>query len=264
MNRPRFQIVHYVPNLFLGGRVPVAAIVHHTDSNHKVLVRADFRPDVQCLGGHAHLVALNHALTRIEKEPHRASSAVLGPHIQVDELRPVPHGVDAAPWLREQVLPRPVAADVVRGPKRATFGYDWLREQGIARFVHKRFRPDNANVPKVPQLEHKNLKTISHWAASSTQLLLLEPIIPDDSQQDVIENVATTFGAYRFHLRDVASVTLAAYMLPGGSDYARDYTRHSLAATAHRVYDTKYDSQRADLITQIKKLADGALLPGSR
>jgi hypothetical protein len=261
MNPPRFQIVHYVPNLFLGGRVPVAAIVHHDEGKHRVLVRAEFQPDIQCLGGQKQLVALNRALARIEKEPYGASSAALGPHIEVDELRPVPHGVEAVPWLRERVLPRAVRADGARGPTRATHGYNWLAVQGVARHVHKRFRPDKPNVPKISQLENKNLKPISHWTAGSNRLLLMEPIVPDDLRQDPVEDIATVFGAYRYHLRDEPSVTLAVYMLEGGSEGARVHTHRALTTAAHRVFDTTQPDQRAELIQRVREIGAGVLVP---
>jgi hypothetical protein len=249
-----FQIVHYVPNLFVGGRMPVAAMLLGTAMSAR-LVRALHLPDERCLGGHGHLAALDFALARLERDPKVASTAVLGPHLEFDHPRQVPAGVDADRWLREHVLPQPPAQPGTRGTRRATYGYAWLKAAGIARFVRKKFRPEKPGTPEVPALLSKGLKPISHWVTDGKQLLLLEPVIPRDLPLP-LEDIATTLGAYRFHLGDEPTVTLGVYMLPGGSPLARVHARRSLQSSAHRVFDTETDTDRNALVSEVRLLGE--------
>lgn len=73
-------------------------------------VRAELQPDSRRLSGDEHVAMLRLALARIEKDPRMTTTAALGQHLQFDEICQVPHGVDAARWLRARVLPRAVAA----------------------------------------------------------------------------------------------------------------------------------------------------------
>lgn len=247
-----FQLVHYVPNLFLGGRLPVAAMLLSADAKLR-LVRAAHLPDEHCLGGRDQVVALNFALARLERDPSAASTAALGAHVQFDPPRQVPHGVEADKWLREAVLPQPPAARDKRSSNRATRGYAWLQDIGLGFYVNKQFRPEKFEITNVSKLQNKGLKPISHWVSDGEQLLLLEPLIPRGDRLP-FEDVATNLGAYRFHLGDSANITLGVYLLRGGSPEARDYAQRSLQSSAHRVFDTTNAEDRNILIATVSAL----------
>jgi hypothetical protein len=255
-----FQIVHYIPNLFVGGRVPIAAVVRDSSGTDAHIVRAEFHPDERCLGGRDHVAMLSHVLARLELEPRCASTAALGPHIAFDEPRRLPAGVEPDEWLREKVLPRVPHEEGGHSPRRATHGYDWLSRSGLARFIRKRFRPEKPEAPQIHELLGKKLKSVSHWVTDGEQVLLLEPIIPSDSPQRPIEDISTVFGAYRFHLGKRSGVTLGVYMLAGGSSSARYHTQGVLGVTAHQVFDTEDDFGRNSLIARIKALGESTPL----
>lgn len=247
-----FQIVHYIPNLFAGARVPVAAVVRDASGRYSNLVLAEFHPDEHCLGGRAHVAMLRHVLSRLERNPQEASSAALGPHVAVDEARVLPADVEPAAWLRSKVLPRATHEEASKGSRRATRGYEWLKSAEVAVYVHKRFRPDKPGVPHVAELAYKNLKPVSHWVSNGRNVLLLEPVFPGEQKSSSIEDVSTVFGAYRFHLRSNPLVTLGVYMLPGGNSQVRSQTQQVLNETAHYVFDTDVPIERQNLLSRIR------------
>ena len=260
MKPATFQIVHYVPNLFVGGRVPIAAIVKEESEARPRIVRAAYYPDERCLGGREHVFTLQRALERLENEPSSFASN-LGPHLHFEEPRQLPSGVIADSWLRESVLPHAGKRERERGPRRSTFGYRWLSEQGVAKWVRKRFKPGRPGTPDLFGLREHNLEAISQWASDGTRLLLLEPIIPHDVNQEPVARVATVLSAYRFHTQNVPTVQLAVYMLAGSSNpAARAWTRRSLTGVAHVVFDTQVPGERDTLVESIRDIGEHAPL----
>jgi len=98
MNAATFRIVHFVPDPFLGGRVPIAAIVQ-SDGRLTVVRVPHLGP--ACLGRASAVAAVRLALDDLERLPsfeHLPSS--MGPQVVLGEIREVPlHVDDPVGWV---------------------------------------------------------------------------------------------------------------------------------------------------------------------
>jgi hypothetical protein len=265
MKSPHFQIIHYVPDLFLGGGIPVAAVLVDAFRGQR-LVRASFHPDPRCLGGTEHAIALDLLMRRLEKSLAQfLSREALGPHIRIEEPRPIPADVNPERWLLDHVLPRPPSAKGVRGRRRSTYGFSWLEAHGLGDFVHKQFRVEKFGHAGLLGLS-EGLKPISHWTAGGNQLLLMEPIaldVPEQSLRNVMEEVATLFSAYRYAAGKHApgfDLQLAAYILEGGDAIQRKNVAKNLGTAAHQVFDLERDHDVTSFISQVARIGGAARL----
>lgn len=100
----QYRIVHFVPQPFLGGRIPVAALVRHDGFTR--LVAADRQPDANSVGGVAQAATLRVLLRTLEGASFDDLPPTAGPHAVLDEPRGIPDSVDPFTWVSSFVLPR--------------------------------------------------------------------------------------------------------------------------------------------------------------
>lgn len=254
----RYRIVHFVPDPFVGSRVPVAALVeqHGTLSVAKV----PSLPSPTCLGGRQAWSLVQVMLddlaeaTRFDRLP-----AGLGPQAHLDAVRRVPDGVvEAKKWVETMLAAHLGVASTehherIHRPRRATFGYQFFQTYKVDRFVSKTFRPGRDAGGFLAAAAA--LGPVSHFVEGAEDILLMEPIVPHkaDWEEDV-RGVAKTFGAYKMILereRGTRKAHLAAYVLEGGSVSTRSSILHGLAGFADQIVDTSNGSIRARFLEQI-------------
>ena len=104
--RAEFRIVHFLIDPFLGGRIPIAALLRDRENTLRV-IRARHIPGAECLGGAKYAAALRMVLDCLDGSPmfDRLPQTV-GPFAMVANPMSVPEGVhDPALWLELHILP---------------------------------------------------------------------------------------------------------------------------------------------------------------
>lgn len=97
-----YWIVYFIPDPFIGGSIPVAAIVHTDKQNH--LVVADKQPCVTCVGrGAKSLIEMS--FETILKNIDSGIYMALGPHFSTSVIRHIPvDTADPVAWVKD-ILP---------------------------------------------------------------------------------------------------------------------------------------------------------------
>lgn len=258
----QYRIVHFVPNVLLGTRIPVAALVRHHGETQ--VVRAEQQMDARCLGGTANAALLRMVLASLDEARFDELSMSTGPHAMLDEPRSLPTSPDAFEFVRRHVLPSAVARmRQARRPRWSRQGHAFFQRAGLGAYVRKVYSP-RRQPDAIPALAGAALQSIAHWVAGPTRVLLLEPIAATDVGLDEqVRRIATTFSAYRFHLDsaqvDRAQVSLCAYVLEGASPAACEDVVRELRKPAHEVLCLDRVDDRAYIIDTVMRTAT---LPG--
>jgi hypothetical protein len=256
-----YKLVHFVADPFLGTRTPIAAIVRHGEE--LLVARASKIPDADCLGGssslelaHALVDAL-HGIKDFEKLP-----SSLGPHAVLGACRQVPDQVDdPVRWLQRHVLPHDESEKVhrVEAIKRPTYGWRFLQNLGVERFVRKRFRPELLWDRPVSE-PLSVLKPISHFVLGSENVMLMEPVRLEGRQfADDLQEVGLRFAAYHYYIKAFSATALhpifVAYMLPSGvGDEQRVTARDTLAGSADAVVDCTRMPERQRFAEDVRRI----------
>ena len=257
----RYRIIHFVPDPFLGGRVPIAALVEQSDGRIHV-AKSPHIPGPNCLGSRAAsslvqiiLDDLSSAATRFDRLP-----ISIGPQAILDEKpREIPHGVkDPVHWIESRLYVTPKLSKHEdsdhRGPNRATWGYRFFETYNVAKYVKKTFKPGQDAGQFLSAASA--LKPISHYVQGEREILLMEPIaLRKASWKDDVSHIANAFGAYKTALRHTHSdrkAHLAAYVLSGGSDSDVQTIFRELAPFADDVINTANATMRANFLSRIR------------
>lgn len=263
-----FRIVHFLSDPFLGGRIPVAAVLRDRENNVRV-IRARHMPGAECLGGARYAAALRMVLDCLDGSPafDRLPSSV-GPFATMADPMPVPEGVrDPARWLGSHVLPT-VASDGVareREPGRSNVGYRFFESWNIQDHVKKRFKlKEHWNTLFAGRHGDPSsvISTgpISHWVEGSQRILLMEPLIPGrHSFRRDLQEVAKNFSAYRFHLERLQSkkeISLVTYLMRSQDRRQRDEARESLHDIAHEVVDLSEPRAEKHFVDEVRAVGE--------
>jgi hypothetical protein len=257
----RFRIVHFMPDLLSGARVPIAALIERED-RHVQMARADLIPGPAFVGGRAAWSSLNMALedltfaTSFEILPRS-----IGPFVHMDEARIVPASVgDPVDWVRKHVLPRKLIEpedqleEPPPVPKRQVQGKAFLRTYKVARYVEDNFNGVDYG------FSAKAAFHVSHWVRGSGGLLLMEPIVGSrDDFTDELIRVSSTFLAWRKlfenHRRsqEAKEPDFIAYVLDarrGESSTVREELKEARA----QVVDVDVPNERDRFISRIREV----------
>lgn len=256
-----FQLVHFVTDPFVDGRIPIAAIVRGT--RERRLVRSAFVPDAHCIGlRNSALIGM--VLKRLESDPaEERSRGAFGAHIFIDEPRFVPEGIaDPVDWVRSFVLPLPPPVRK-RGVRRATLGWTYLRRFNAANYVRKTFDRHAPLYGELVKPTVEGLRMVSQYVPGAAKWLLLEPVAPDrpDLAADIAE-VASRFIGYQWaidHHHVKAQPQLVAYVLDGGSRASRHEAIERLQESAHEVVDLADSTKREAFLHAIRDVGASRL-----
>lgn len=261
-----YRLIHFIPDPFLDGRVPIAALVEQRDGRVSV-VRLPHTPGPQCLGGQAASSLVQIMLedlgsaTRFDRLPFS-----LGPHAVLGKRYDVPSDVaNPEQWIATQLCSKSKSDRSLeyRGPHRATRGYRFFELYDVHTYVKRNFRPGEDASGFLASATV--LKSISHYVEGNRDLLLMEPIIPGKAAwRDDVIGIATTFGAYKTairHERIVRKPRLTAYVLAGGTTSDVESVRRELAPFADDVVDTSNRDMRASFLERIRAIGSSGKPP---
>ncbi len=257
----RFRLVHFVPDPFLGGRIPIAAIVQ-ADEGISVL-RMQHIPGPHCLGGRAAAATVQMVLDDLA-QVHDFDSLPksMGPQAILGNPQQVPVAVtNETAWinsllssLRVDTVTEEDEAKHYRGPNRATYGYRFFENFRIAKYVRKTFYPEQQGGGVLSAA--RTIGPISHYVLGESKLLLMEPIVPSrHSWQADTQEVAKTLGAYKMVIREqrlTEKVKLLAYMLVGGTTSSREQIERDLYQFVDDVVDIANPQRRAAFVDRVR------------
>ncbi len=265
MTTARYRLIHFVPDPFSGARVPVAAVLqaHGRLSVHEM----PHRPGPDCLGGRERVAVVHMMLEGLGRMSSFDQLPIsFGPQAMLDGAREVPAGVDAQKWLERLLLssapPGEKQAATSRPPQRATFGYKFFSNWGVARWVRKTFKPGVDAHGFLPGASP--IGSVSHYVEGRDEILLMEPLMPSRIQiEHDLHKVACLFGGYKAAMTDAKEdrARLIAYVLSGGDEKVRQHIGSALRPYADEVVDTTQDAKRARLIGRIREAGESVTGP---
>ena len=268
----KYRLVHFVPDPFSAGRVPVAALLD--DGRSVCLARAEHMPGADCLGGTAPAAALRIVVDALASAKSLDVLPIaVGPQAVLGPLTDVPRDVaNPAAWLVEHILPRPhsrspqeAVSHRERRTKRTTEGYQFFESYDVGTYVRKKFQPerewaDLLSRPTVP------LTPISHWVGNpQVGLALMEPVRPTRIETEIREVYNRLAGYQVFFERarepEIRDVSLYVYVLPGGDEETRHEIPADFSDLQANVIDTNVAPQRGELLDRIRYLGRRAEPP---
>jgi hypothetical protein len=258
-----YRLIHFVPDPFLGGRVPVAAVVQGADGLR--VMEAPRLPGVMCLGRKSAVVTIRHVLedlTRVESFDRLPGS--VGPQVVLGDAHSIPPGTDdPVAWLtrllagtRDDGLANPHRT---REPHLVTRGTQFLRARSVASFVRRKFKPPAGFV----RGHSRALSPISQYVKGQEELLLMEPLVPTrrgwhEDMRKVSERVAS----YKFAMENGGRLPekpqFFVYVLVGGPDDRRREISDSLTGVADEIVDVKDETAAQRFVAQIRRVAGTA------
>lgn len=259
-----FRFIYYSQDPFVGARYPIGSIVRQPDGRLEV-ARTGHLPTAECLGDHTAALGLRRLADQLDAiQTFDALPPVFGPYTLLGEERAVPAGVDDAVSWVQRLLARPAldppTTRTPRGVQRSTVGYRFFETWQVARHVRKTFDPSQNWSGRLGRVV--GLPPITHWTASKTSLLLMEPVVADRRQlASDISEIATRFLAYRYVLDGPlgdGGGQLYAYLPAGGSPARRAEARAALTDAAHAVFDTEDPDERDALLSRIRTVGESA------
>lgn len=249
----RFRVIHFVPDPFSGGRVPIAALV---DLGGRVQVAFAESKWERLLPANARLVAklIRESLGARASFDDLPSSS--GPHAVLGEVRAVPAEVkEPVQWVRGAIfgLGEEVRLEVKPTERRQQAGLRLLASWKVDQWVKRRYRPteDSNRYAKV-------LPEISQYVMSKAGLLLMEPVLvsqPHFSNQ--LQHIGTSFLAWHHSLEkargDSFRPTFYAYVLSDG-DRDRVAEAHDALRGLATVVDVAAQKERDGFVTAIRRV----------
>lgn len=269
----RYKLIYFVPDPFTMGRIPIGALVD--DGARVASVIAAHLPGAECLGGHKSAALLRMIIRDLSEVKSFELPRSISPHAKLDEERVLPSRVeDPGLWVRTHVLPsKPKRFEgeqdsTLRDPliRRATIGYRFFQNWRLHKHVRRTFKPgrdwDNWLDGGKDVLE-----PISHWVAGRQEILLMEPIVPEDIHHkldDEVQNISRRFLTYRGYLgkhrpEGDRRGHLIAYILPGLSRELRDRAFSRLDVASDEVIDLSAERERSHFFERVRSLGEQAL-----
>lgn len=265
----RYKLIHFVPDPFSGGRVPVGALVEANDRVGVVL--AGHLPGADCLGSYKSAALMRMLVRDLNRVDKFELPVCISPHAKLDAEHVIPDQIrDPFAWVQKHILPhKPEQGEgqklKLHDPiiRRATIGFQFFQNWKVHHHVRQTFKPgrDWNNWLKSGQ---DVLEPISHWVAGKEQILLMEPIIPEDAHHkfdDEIRKVAQRFLSYRgFFEKNQPEANrqgqLVAYILPGIGRDLRVKAFAKLDVATDEVVDFTAEKDRSRFFERMRSLGE--------
>lgn len=265
----RYKLIYFVPDPFNQGRIPVGALVE--DNNHARAVVASHLPGAECLGSHKNAALMRMILRDLNLVNKFELPAFISPHVRLDSEHIIPLQIeDPFAWVHKHILPHKPHSDEAQKPpltdhitRRATIGFQFFRNWRVDHYVNQTFKPGRDWNSWLKGSEDI-LQPISHWVASDEQILLMEPIIPEDAHHkfdDELKKVAQRFLSYRgFFEKNKPGASreghLVAYILPGIDRELRVKAFAKLDRASDEVVDFSAEKERTRFFERVKSLGE--------
>lgn len=266
----RYKLIYFVPDPFTMGRIPVGALVE--DGPRVESVIASHLPGAECLGGHKSAALLRMIVRDLAHVTTFELPRSISPHAKLDlEQTLAPQIENPIAWVKQHVLPcKPKQIDGLQDEKlrdplvrRATIGYKFFQNWRVHQHVRRTFKPgrdwDN-------WLEGGKdvLEPISHWVAGEQEILLMEPIVPEDLHHrvdDEVKDISRRFLTYRGYVEKHRPDgnrrgRLVAYILPGVSRELRVRAFARLDVASDEVVDLSAEKDRTRFFDRIRALGE--------
>lgn len=254
----RFRVVHFVPDPFSGGRVPIAALV---DVGGRVEVAYAESRWEKFLPANARLVARLVRKALAEGVGFDALPSSSGPHALLGEIRPIPKDVEQpVDWVRQAIfgVTEEATVQVLKLERRQSVGQRLLKEWHVAQWVKRGYRPTEAET-KYAHL----LPEISHYVQGKSGLMLMEPVIAAQPQfESQIQHVGTAFLAWQHSLEDARlsrRPEFYAYVVSNGHRDSVEEARNAFRGLAKTV-DVGASAEREEFLAKIKMVGQSLYL----
>lgn len=253
----RYRVIHFVPDLVMGARVPVGAAVE-TAGGIQVVCTSNL--NVSCLG---HAAAVGQLVIDMLEDVRSLDVLPLALN-GLAEFGPVASvpAEDGPAWVRAHLFPhREVGSR--RGERRATQGYQYmyaaLRPHGVHKaWIHRKFDPMKHGPEWLRRVA--TLPNASQWVGAD-QVLLLEPIVLDrPTLYEDLAAVTKTLSAYAtaaHHFNAGEQLGCAAYVVGGDPQQAKPEVLAQLRVFTDDVFDLAKEPQQERLAASIRALTAG-------
>jgi hypothetical protein len=255
-----YHLIQFIPDPLVETRITIGALVH--DGAQWRFAAAPAGEGVLPVATSREATSLFRTLVAdLQTLEAPALPMSLGPHVAMHQRLAIPAGVDEpVDWVvRTSLSPKldPVKGTRLKGPRRATVGMRFLREQKVETLVKRSFTSEMVNAK--PHL----VKPATHYVRGSDRTLLLEPIIVDAPRfQQELQDISNTLLAWdslkRMHQ---APLEFRVYALSGSR---RNYTVLADACDelGVPVVDTTEAKARARFVDEIRDTSASFRLEG--
>ncbi len=266
----RYKLIYFVPDPFTMGRIPVGALVE--DGGRVEPVIAAHLPGADCLGGQKSAALLRMIVRDLSQVTSFELPRSISPHAKLDSEQTLPSQIEnACAWVKKHVLPcKPGHLEGQKEEKlhdplvrRATIGYTFFQNWRVHQHVRRTFKPgrDWDNWLEGGQ---DVLEPVSHWVAGKQEILLMEPIVPEDLHHrvdDAVKDISRRFLSYRGYVEKHRPEgdrrgQLVAYILPGLSRDLRVKAFAKLDRASDEVVDFSAEKDRTRFFDRIRSLGE--------
>ncbi len=266
----RYKLIYFVPDPFTMGRIPVGALVE--DGGRVESVIASHLPGAECLGGQKSAALLRMIVRDLSQVTSFELPRSISPHARLDSENELPSQIDnACAWVKKHVLPcKPGQLEGQKEEKlhdplvrRATIGYQFFENWRVHKHVNRTFKPGR-DWNNWLEGARDVLEPISHWVGGKQEILLMEPIVPEDLHHrvdDEVKDIARRFLTYRGYVEKHRPDgdrrgKLVAYILPGLSRALRTKAFSKLDVASDEVVDFSAENDRTRFFDRIRSLGE--------
>lgn len=266
----RYKLIYFVPDPFSGGQIPIGALVE--DNSRVEAVIPSHLPGAECLGSLKSAALMRMIIRDLNLVTKFELPRCISPHAKLDSEHILPAQIkDPFAWVQKHILPR--KPDLTEGQKeqklhdpivrRATIGYRFFQNWCVHHHVRQTFKPGR-DWDSWLKSGRDVLEPISHWVAGKQEILLMEPIVPEDAHhkfEDETRKVAQRFLSYRGYFdknRPEAGRQgqLVAYILPGISRDLRTKAFAKLGVASDEIVDFSAENQRSRFFDRMRSLGE--------
>lgn len=258
---PRYRLVYYTTDPFVGVRLPLGAVVQDGAGAIKATLNPTL-PGPECVGPEAAALVRELAQDLQRIEAFDRLPRLFGPMLSLGAPVTLPEHVrDAVAWVNKlfQAPSRPEDKRAPRGqaPSRATVGMNALRSLNVERYVQPSFIP--AKNGGASWRGASALQQITHWVGHDGEpSLLMEPIIPGlPKTAEEIRTVATRLGAYQSVISTRGlTAKLAVYITPGATDKELARITDGLGLFADAIWNLAEPGETRALTERVTSLGE--------
>lgn len=256
-----YQVIYYVPNLILGGKFPIGALVHEDLAT--TFIKAKELPDQDCLGGARALLFMGALLRRLEAGAWHEGR--LSHHIEYGHRVDVPRGIDKAPrrWVKDCLWPsEPLkeAKATTRAPSRGYHGRQFFKACGVGHLVQNKFTNNHELFNRLKVGKAAARRPITHYVEGVDRVLLMEPLVVSKATHAVKNGVSKVIDhllPYSYAVSENNNTFASMFVYFVSVDRTMpvdlDWAKRELSSYA-KVIDTGLREESADFVDLIRQV----------